>query len=392
MAPIRVGIIGLRPGPDEKPTLASGLGYWAASTHLPALKALPEQYEIVAVCNSHVESAKQAIKGYRLSESARAYGNPEDLANDPNVDLVVVSVNVGKHFELAKPALEKKKHVLVEWPLGAGLAEAEELCRLAETAGVRTSVGVQGRADPLVARVKNIIESGQIGKVVSSSAWVSTSVLSYNTWMEKGEYFLDHKSGGNLFFIYFGHFLDSFVHVLGDFTELQAIMKNTVPEVSIYSAEGVLVNPAYPKTSADHILVQGVLESGTVASLTVRTVRDEVDGVSFRWIISGTEGEMEVIIPHGHWQFSEPKRTLKLKIGKNEVQNVDFQSSDEVIAALPTIGTNIARQYRAFAKGDTDIVASFQSALKTHRLLDRILKAAGWEAFLMFVTQYMTTT
>lgn len=118
---------------------------------------------------------------------------------------MVISVNVGKHFELAKPALEKGKHVFVEWPLGAGISETEELSRLAKTAGVRTSVGVQARADPLVVKIKSIIASGQIGKVVSSSAWISSGCLSYSKWMEGGEYFVEHKSGGTVFFIFLGH-------------------------------------------------------------------------------------------------------------------------------------------------------------------------------------------
>ncbi|KAJ8125724.1 hypothetical protein O1611_g7914 [Lasiodiplodia mahajangana] len=381
MAPIRVGIVGLRPGPEGEPPVSNGLGYWAAVAHLPALRALSEYYEIVAVSNSSVESATRAIKQYGLPESTKAYGSPEDIANDPNVDLVVVSVNVGKHLALAKPALEKKKKVFVEWPLGAGLAESEELYKLAETAGVRTSVGVQARADPLVAKVKSIVESGQIGKVVNSSAWVSASVFPYDTWMERGEYFLDHKSGGNIFFIYFGHFLDSFVHVLGDFTEVQAIMKSTIDQVAIYSSKGVLINPAYPKTSADQILVQGVLKSGAVASISTRKAKAEADEVNFRWVISGTEGGIEVTIPQSHWQFGEPTRTLKLRTGNNEVETVDFLSDDGFEGKIPSLSTNLARQYRAFAKGETDVVATFESALKTHRLLDRILKAAGWESF-----------
>lgn len=119
------------------------------------------------------------------------------------MDLVVISVNVGKHLDLAKPALEKKKNVFVEWPLGAGLAHAEELTRLAESAGVQASVGVQARADPLVVKVKNIVDSGTIGKVVNSSAWVASSVL--DAWPEDVKYYLDLKSGGNQLFIWFGH-------------------------------------------------------------------------------------------------------------------------------------------------------------------------------------------
>lgn len=168
--------------------------------------------------------------------------------------------------------------------------------------------------------------------------------------------------------------------MLGDFTEVQAILKSTISSVSILDSKGTVVNPAYPKTSPDQILVQGVLESDAVVSISLRNPKADVDGVSFRWIISGTEGEMEVIIPQSNWQFGNPKRTLKLRIGTDEAQNVDFLSNDELEGKVPAVAANIARQYRAFAKGDTEVVATFESALKTHRLLDRILEAAGWES------------
>lgn len=62
MAPIRVGIVGLRPRPEDDLTGSSMFQYWAPAAHLPALRALPEDYEIVAVCNSNVESAIRASK------------------------------------------------------------------------------------------------------------------------------------------------------------------------------------------------------------------------------------------------------------------------------------------------------------------------------------------
>ncbi|KAI1360483.1 oxidoreductase [Xylaria arbuscula] len=379
MAPIRIGIVGLRPVPEGGLKGAINPGYWAANAHLPALKALPEDYEIVAVCNSSVESASKAIEQYSLRDSTKAYGNVEDLANDPLVDLVAVSVNVKMHFDLLKPALAKKKDVFVEWPLAAGLAQAEELARLASAAGVRTSVGVQARADPLVAKVKDIVDSGKIGRVINSSAWMSSSMYPADRWVAGAEFYLDHKSGGNIYTIYFGHFLDSFVHVLGDFAKLQAILKTDVSSVKIFDSEGVLVNPAYPKTGADQILVQGTLESGALASLSVKQSKNDIDGVAFRWVISGSEGEVEIIAPEFNWQAGAPKRTLRLKIGDEAVQNVDFLAGDQIESKVPFIAANVARQYSAFAKGDLNTVATFESAVKTHRLLNRILKAAGWE-------------
>lgn len=199
MAPIRVGIIGLA-GHNQ----AFAAGMWAVQAHLPSLLASPS-YEIVAICNSTVESARKAIEVHKLPPTTAAYGNPEDLAKDPNVDLVVVSVRIQKHFELTKPAIEHAKDVFVEWPLGASIQQSEELTRLAKEAGVKTIVGVQARASRLILAVKKLLAENRIGKVISSHALGNASPLPADTWWEGAEYYLDFKSGGNQFYISFGH-------------------------------------------------------------------------------------------------------------------------------------------------------------------------------------------
>lgn len=72
MAPIHVGLIGLSGAPPDEYEGVS----WTPNAHLPYLKASPH-YEIVALLNSFVESAKAAIKRYELPASTKAYGKPE---------------------------------------------------------------------------------------------------------------------------------------------------------------------------------------------------------------------------------------------------------------------------------------------------------------------------
>lgn len=93
----------------------------------------------------------------------------------------------------------------MEWPLGASTAVAEELTKLAEEKGVKTIVGLQARASPLVVKIKELVDSGKIGKVLSSTVIGSFSGLPTSFWMQGGEYYLDIKSGGNNFTIFFGH-------------------------------------------------------------------------------------------------------------------------------------------------------------------------------------------
>lgn len=97
MPPIRVGLVGL----PKSATLTNG---WTLTAHFPSLIASPH-YEIVALCNSTVASAEESKAIHKLGPDVKTYGSPDDLAKDSSVDLVVVSVNVAKHYPIAKPAL-----------------------------------------------------------------------------------------------------------------------------------------------------------------------------------------------------------------------------------------------------------------------------------------------
>ena len=113
MKPIGVGIIGASPGTG-----------WAAATHVPALRALP-QYDLRAVATSRAESARRAAAEWDVD----AFDDPRQLIAHPGVDLIVVAVKVPDHHELVTQALAAGKMVFSEWPLGVDLAQAEDLDR-----------------------------------------------------------------------------------------------------------------------------------------------------------------------------------------------------------------------------------------------------------------------
>jgi predicted dehydrogenase len=198
-SPIRVGIIGL-----GAKTGSFVPGVWAVQGHLPYLMSSPD-YLITAVCNSSVSSAQASIEFHSLGSDVRAHGSPEAIANDPNVDLVVVTVRVGLHYALTKPALLAGKDVFVEWPLAANIAEVEELTQLARDKGVKTIVGLQARASPIVVKVRDLVQSGKLGKILSSTVVGSFSSFPNTVWLEGAEYYLDAQAGAGVFKIFFGH-------------------------------------------------------------------------------------------------------------------------------------------------------------------------------------------
>lgn len=205
MAPIRVGIIGLTT------VTPSGQGYTPGSwglVHLAALSSSPH-YKIVALCNSTAEKARKSIEHHKLDPATKAYGSAEELAQDPDVDLVVVSVHVDKHYSLVKPALVNKKNVFVEFPLSASYPEVEELVKLVQQGNVKSIVGAQARGNPAFVKVRELVTSKAIGDVTSTS-WVSNFTLS--TWdglLESLKDFTTLDGGPNRLNIALGHGITS---------------------------------------------------------------------------------------------------------------------------------------------------------------------------------------
>ncbi|KXH57372.1 oxidoreductase family protein [Colletotrichum salicis] len=376
MAPIRVGIIGL-----SAKEAVMGPGAWGSIAILPSFKNSPN-YEIVALCNSSAEAARRSIEMHKLPSTTKAYGDVEQLASDPDVDLVVVSVVVTKHLAVTLPTLANKKQVFVEWPLGASAQEAEQLTQLAKSGGLKTIVGLQGRSDALTLKLRDIVKSGEIGDIKSTSVVGTLPYYPPGFWVEGTEYYLDVKTGGNAFHIGFGHFLDSFTNVVGDFdlSSLSSVLKSDVDTVQLYKADrSSLIDAAYPKSSPDHILVQGILQNGAPASLTFRTTPVVASEVGARWIISGTKGEIEAVWDGGQWQIHNPSKSLKYKLLEGEEQKVTLESGKLPAGVeVSATGLNTALAFDAFAKGDTSRYADFETALKNHILLEKILKKSGY--------------
>jgi predicted dehydrogenase len=151
---IGVGIIGA--SPDRG---------WAKEAHLPALLALPE-FEIRAVSTTRQHSAEESAK--RVNSSL-AFDDHRPLLARSEVDLVVISVNVMRHREIALAAIAAGKSVFCEWPLGRNLAEAEEMATAARSADVPTLVGLQGRFSPALEQVRGLVANDYVGKVIGTS-------------------------------------------------------------------------------------------------------------------------------------------------------------------------------------------------------------------------------
>src|SRR5439155_13307844 len=280
---IRVGIIGANPDRG-----------WAAVAHIPALKSLSHDFEITALSTSRRESADAAS---RLFGVPVAFDNHRDLVNRADVDVVAITVKVPYHLELATAALGAGKAVYCEWPLGNGLKEAETLAALAKKQGVLAVAGLQARSAPSVAYVRDLIEQGYVGEVLSTT--LIGSGMGWGPTVEQFNAYLNDKSNGaTMLSIALGHAADALCHCLGEVRELSATM--TVRRTTFTIAD---TGERKPMTADDQVCASGLLESGAALSIHYRGGSSR--GTNLLWEINGTEGDLQLTAAGGQAQIFE---------------------------------------------------------------------------------------
>lgn len=122
-----------------------GLGEVAQIIHLPILQAMPERYEIAAVCDVSPALLQTIGDMYGV---VRRYEDVNDLVAQPDIDAVFVLNSDEYHAEHTILAARAGKHVLVEKPMCLTLREAEEIIAARDEAGVQVMVAYMRRYAP----------------------------------------------------------------------------------------------------------------------------------------------------------------------------------------------------------------------------------------------------
>jgi predicted dehydrogenase len=150
-APARIGVI--------------GCGYWGPNL-IRNFSALPGA-EVRLVCD---------LRADRLAHMRRLYPNvrttsvAREIFDDPLVDAVVIATPVRHHFQLAREALEASKHVLLEKPMASSCVECMELNAIADNKGLTLMVDHTFLYSTVVRKIKEIIDSGELGEILYISA------------------------------------------------------------------------------------------------------------------------------------------------------------------------------------------------------------------------------
>lgn len=137
-----------------------GCGYWGPNFVRNFHRV--EGAEVVAVADLDPDRVERLR---RLYPHLQGTTDPEELLNRRDLDAVVVTTPLSTHFDLARRALERGKHVLVTKPFTATAREAEDLLTLAERHERVLMVDHTFVYSGAVRTIRSLLESGEVGRV-----------------------------------------------------------------------------------------------------------------------------------------------------------------------------------------------------------------------------------
>jgi len=135
-----------------------GFGMAGQAFHAPVIQGVPG-LELACILERRGTRAREKYPEVRIARTL------EELLGDREIDLCVIATPNDSHFELARACLLAGRNVVVDKPFAPTLREAEELVRLAAERERVITVYQNRRWDGDFATVKNLIQSGRLGRV-----------------------------------------------------------------------------------------------------------------------------------------------------------------------------------------------------------------------------------
>lgn len=150
------------PGITTKRTVKvalTGIGYWGPKLARNLTEMADAELRwVVDLDPTRLEKIQTQYPGVRTTGEFA-----EMLASD--VEAVVIATPIRTHYRLAKAALLAGKHVMIEKPLTASSADAEELIDIAEARGLTLMVGHTFEYNAAVRTLREIVASGELGEI-----------------------------------------------------------------------------------------------------------------------------------------------------------------------------------------------------------------------------------
>ena len=273
MEKIRLGIVGLG-------NMGSGHFYNVMGGKCPSV-------EVTAVCDivpEKLEKAKEYVSVSRFTDYI-------ELLDSGLVDAVLIAVPHYDHPTVAKECFKRSVHVLTEKPAGVYARQVREMNEAAEESGVKFGIMFNQRTNPMYAKARDIVHSGQLGEL-KRMVWIITNWYRTQAYYDSGSWRATwNGEGGGVLLNQAPHNLDLWQWIFGMPKRIRAFC-----EFGKYHNIGV----------EDDVTIFGEYENGATA--TFITTTGDACGTN-RLEITGDKGK--IVIEHGKlcwWKLETPER------------------------------------------------------------------------------------
>lgn len=177
-----------------------GAGNFTKMTMLPALKDSGAHFSCIV--------SKGGVTGTALARKhgfAHSTTDYQEIFNDKEIDLVMITTRHDLHAALAVKALKAGKHVFIEKPLALNEAQLQSILDAQKLSGKTITVGFNRRFSPHALKLKSILGSGQINVIATMNA----GFIPYNVWVH------DLSVGGGRIVGEACHFIDLITYLTG---------------------------------------------------------------------------------------------------------------------------------------------------------------------------------
>lgn len=265
-----------------------GCGDIAQKRVAPALRD-SSLCELVAVSRARDQLAESFAKQF---QAKRWYADWRELLRDEEIEAVYVATPVYLHLEQTIAAAESGKHVLCEKPLALSGAECDLMIDACRQHNVRLGVAYYRHFYPVVRRVKEIIQSGEIGTCVvaqmNAFEWFNPGPDHPRAWLLKKE-----LSGGGPMFDFGCHRIEVLLDLFGSAGAVRAVTANRFFKREVEDVAAAILQ----------------FEQGTCATLTVaHSASEPQDSLD----IFGSEGSIHISV------LNEGKLRVVTRSGERE--------------------------------------------------------------------------
>jgi predicted dehydrogenase len=241
----------------------------------PALRD-SDSCELISVARKQAELAESFAKEFCAQ---RWYADWRELVADKEIDAVYIASPVYLHAEQTIAAAEAGKHVLCEKPMAMNVAECDQMIAACESNDVKLGVAYYRHFYPVVRRVKEIIDSDEIGTPVVAQVnafeWFSPEKSHPRYWLIEKE-----KSGGGPMFDFGCHRVEVLLDLFGKVESVKAATSNSFFKRGVEDVASAILQ----------------FEEGTTATLMVaHSAREPQDTLH----VFGSRGSIHVDVLNG---------------------------------------------------------------------------------------------